>query len=62
MSTLRRIARAVAKNRMKQKGMRKFCKHDHIGRGWQIQYVKSPFARRWEKEVNWHGARVSETR
>ena len=61
MSAIRKIARGVAKNRMKKRGLEKFCKHDHIGSGWQIQYVKSPFARRWKKEVNWHGAGVSKT-
>ena len=59
MSPIRKIARGVAKNRMKRNGLHKFCKHDHVGSGWQIQYVKSPFARKWRQEVKWNGIGIS---
>jgi len=53
MSAIRRIARGVAKNRMKQRGMKRICKHDHVGSGWQIQVVDSPLSRKWRQMVGW---------
>lgn len=55
MSALRRIARGVARNRMKQNGMIRFCKHDHVGLGWQIQRTDSLFSKNWKKTVKWRG-------
>lgn len=46
MSAIRKVARGVAKNRMKKADYIQFCKH---ARG-----VKSVFSGMWRKAVGWH--------
>ena len=46
MGAIRKIARGVAKNRMKAGGLVQFCKH---GGG-----VSSPFSKMWRRVVSWN--------
>lgn len=48
MNALRSLARGVAKNRMKQKGMKQICKRQHNHKG---EKDESKFSRNWRKEV-----------
>ncbi len=57
MSTLRKLARSMARRNMKKAGMSKVAKHDHVqgmtisGKNGEITYVNSFFAKNWRKYV-----------
>jgi len=51
MGTLRTLARGIAKNRMKDQGYVKFCKHGYYGREWEKTRTSSIFAEKWRKEI-----------
>ena len=47
MSTLRTLARGIAKRKMKNYGFAKFCKHDHYGQPFEKTRTDSVFAKQW---------------
>ena len=56
--SLRSLARTVAKNRMRNAGYEKFCKHQsELGRS----RINSIFARNWRKVVGWDGVGIQKT-
>ena len=53
MSAIRKIARCVAKHRMKKAGYEKFCKHSYSGPAWQTTRNGSVFSKKWREAVQW---------
>lgn len=47
MSTLRTLARGIAKGKMKNHGFAKFCKHGYYGKPFEKTRTDSVFAKQW---------------
>ena len=52
MSTLRKLKRRIARDRMRKAGLRRVCKHDIVRDQYgMLRYVESYFANNWRDYI-----------